>query len=191
MLRASLLVALLLAGCAAPIEPQSATTTADAMAASATTAPLVPKPAPPPPPQVGTCDLTVTSAGTGTGAVRSSGCQLANAIPSLSKDARSLLVEVTWSSLPPTVLQLKSSLENPAACGGQPILGGGCSELATNTSMAAPVRIVLDGDAFAKYAAGSTLYENVYEGADAQQAFHVAFSAFQQEHVPANYTALK
>jgi hypothetical protein len=41
-----------------------------------------------------------------------------------------------------------------------------------------------------KYGAGCSLFEDIYQGADAQQAFKVRFSAFQQEHVPANYTAI-
>ncbi|MEA3143599.1 MAG: hypothetical protein QOG31_923 [Thermoplasmata archaeon] len=194
MLRALALAALLLAGCAAapsPTHTQAATHTG-ATIASTTTAPVAKAP-PPPPPQVGTCDLTVTSAGTSTGAVRTSNCPVADAIRGLSKDAKSLLVEVTWDSLPPTALALQSSLENFAACGSAPLPDptSNCSQLASNTSMVPPVRIVLEGEAFAKHGAGASAFENVYTGAAIQQSFRLTFSAFTQERVPANYTALK
>ncbi|HUR63742.1 MAG TPA: hypothetical protein VM241_04590 [Candidatus Thermoplasmatota archaeon] len=193
MLRALALAALLLAGCAAapgPTHTQAATHTS--ATTSATTASVAKAP-PPPPPQVGTCDLTVTSAGTGTGAVRTSNCPVADAIRGLSKDAKSLLVEVTWDSLPPTALALHSSLENFAACGSAPLPDptSNCSQLALNTSMVPPVRIVLEGEAFAKHGAGASAFENVYTGAAVQQSFRLTFSAFTQERVPANYTALR
>jgi hypothetical protein len=194
MLRALALAALLLAGCAAPAPTHTASPPAATASATGTgTAAATPQPkAPPlPPPQVGACDLTVTSAGTTNGAVRSAGCALSAAIPTLSKDARSLLVEVTWDSLPPTALQLKSTVENFNACPPPPTLPDACAELATNASMAPPVRLVVEGEAFAKYGAGVTAFENVYAGAAVQQAFHLTFSALPQERVPANYTALK
>jgi hypothetical protein len=135
--------------------------------------------------------VVVTSAGTGTGAVRYGQCLVSQALPALSADARSLLVEVTWDSLPATVLALRSTLENYAACPPPPALPSACSEMAVNASMVSPVRLVVEGEAFAKYGRDLTAFENAYTGAAVQQSFKLTFSAFAEERVPRNYTALR
>jgi hypothetical protein len=181
----------LLAGCAGAVETPTSSSPASPSASAVPSAAPTAKAPPPPLPQVGTCDLTIDSAGTGTGAVRDNGCAVSAAIPDLDAAARVLLVEVTWDNLGPGVLQLRSSVENPAACGPPGVrLPSACSELASNMSVERPVRLVLAGDAFAKFAANATVFESVYQGAAAQQTFHIAFSAFRQEAVPVGYSAL-
>jgi hypothetical protein len=179
--------AVLLAGCAA--SPGTTTSLAPSSATAVpTTAPPPPKAPAPPPPQVGTCDATVTSAGVDNQGASNGfhypGCPLATAFPGGIGSARSLLVEVTWSALPATVQSLHCALQAVSNMG---LTTKG--EVATNDSMAPPARLVLEGKDLAANLDGLTGFVTV-TGAALQQPFRFTFSAFQQEHVPGNYTAI-
>lgn len=179
----------LLAGCSS--SPAAVTSSTGPPATTTLVAAPTPvKPPTFPPPLVGHCDIQVSSVGAVTGSIRNGNCALSTAISAPLNGTHSLLMEVTWDTLQPSIIALQSSIEFPTCPAGTAIPPMPCPPLATNSSMEKPVRVAVEGDAYTTVAKDIAGFVNVYQGAATQQPFTVTFSAFAQDHVPANFTAI-
>ena len=185
MVAAVLAAGLALAGCAS--QPDPGTT-------SSTAAPSSPLPstnsssaAPLPAPLVGHCDLVVNSVGVTTGGVRDSFCPLTDAITAPLDGTHSLLVEVRWSALSPSVVALHSSIEDPKCPSSTALPPAPCPELAANDSVTSPVRMTLESPAYHQHFQNLSVFETARQGAAVQQSFQVTFTAFVQDQVPVGY----